>query len=304
MSGSSGLAQSVQTRLVQHAKGVNMDPNLVMTRFAMERFLYRLSHSPEADRFVLKGALLLLVWLGETIRPTRDADLLGFGDLADDALAGTFRDTCGIPVEPDGMTYLRESVEVASIRREDPYGGKRVVLQSRLGSARIKVQVDVGIGDAVIPPPEWVDYPSLLGFPAPHLRAYAPETAIAEKVHAMVTLGSKNSRMRDFFDVHALSERTTLDGRRLSAAVRSTFERRRTPIPTEVPIALTPAFADLAEKRAQWRGFLRRNALAAAPELSEIIAALAGFLTPVLEAGARGSELAADWVPGGPWKAA
>jgi predicted nucleotidyltransferase component of viral defense system len=279
-----------------------MDPNLVMTRFAMERFLYRLSRSPEAERFVLKGALLLLVWLGETIRPTRDADLLGFGDLADDSLAGTFRDTCGIPVEPDGMTYLPESVEVASIRREDPYGGKRVVLQSRLGSARIKVQVDVGIGDAVIPPPQWVDYPSLLGFPSAHLHAYAPETAIAEKVHAMVTLGSKNSRMRDFFDVNALSERMTLDGRRLSAAVRSTFERRRTAIPSEPPLALTSAFAGLAEKRAQWRGFLRRNALSAAPELSVVTTALARFLAPVLEAAAQGSELTAEWSPGGPWK--
>lgn len=120
MSGaSSGLAQSVQTRLVRHAKALGVDPNLILVRFAVERFLYRLSRSPHADRFVLKGALLLLVWLGEMIRPTRDADLLGFGDLSDGSLASVFKEVCGIEVEPDAMIFLADSIRITALRAED-----------------------------------------------------------------------------------------------------------------------------------------------------------------------------------------
>lgn len=187
---STGLAQSVQARLVRHAKSLNVDPNLVFARYATERLLYRLSRSQYAERFVLKGALLLLVWLGETIRPTRDADLLGFGELDAEALARIFREICDVHVQPDGLSFDAASVRVAAIRPEDAYGGQRVTLRVLLGKTRIRVQVDVGIGDAVTPEPEWLEYPSLLDFPRPRLRAYGPETVIAEKVHAMVVLGT------------------------------------------------------------------------------------------------------------------
>ncbi|HOA62689.1 MAG TPA: nucleotidyl transferase AbiEii/AbiGii toxin family protein [Verrucomicrobiota bacterium] len=152
-----------------------MDPNLVFTRYGVERFLYRLSRSPYAEQFVLKGALLLLAWLGETLRPTRDADLLGYGELSDDALKGIFREVCAVEVEPDAVTFLSGTVEVQAIREEDAYGGRRVTLQARLGQARIRVQVDVGIGDAVVPDPQWLEYPSLLDLPRPRLRAYPRE---------------------------------------------------------------------------------------------------------------------------------
>jgi len=299
---SAALAQSVQARLVRHAKMLGVDPNLILTRFAMERFLYRLSRSPDAERFVLKGALLLLVWLGETIRPTRDADLLGFGDLSDEALARTFREVCALGVEPDAMTYLTDSIRVAAIRPEDAYGGKRVTLQSRLGPARLRVQVDVGIGDAVIPEPVWLDYPSLLDLPRARLRAYRPETAIAEKFHAMVTLGSKNSRMRDFFDIDALATRKSFDGKALVDALRATFERRRTDVPSGLPLALTPAFPASSEKRAQWAGFVKKNRLSSAPaDLRQVVERLALFLAPVVTAAQQGAAMDLVWPPGGPW---
>jgi len=154
----------------------------------------------------LKGALLLLVWLGETLRSTRDADLLGFGDLSEETLAEVFRSIGTIDVEPDGVDFDPESIRVTPIRQEDPYGGTRITLTGHLGAARLRVQVDVGIGDAPTPEPNWLEYPSLLDLPKPRLRAYRPETVIAEKVHAMMVLGSKNSRMKDFFDVYALAE--------------------------------------------------------------------------------------------------
>lgn len=300
---STGIASSVQTRLVRHAKALGVDPNLVLARYATERLLYRLSRSQHAERFVLKGALLLLAWLGETIRPTRDADLLGYGELEADALGRTIAEICAVPVDPDGLVFDAGSIRVVPIRPEDAYGGQRVTLLAGLGPARLRVQVDVGIGDAVVPEPEWLDYPSLLDLPRPRLRAYRPETAIAEKVHAMVVLGSKNSRMRDFFDVHALAMRESFDGQRLLDALSATFARRRTAFPDDTPLALTTPFAAVEGKRAQWAGFVRRNRLASAPlELESVICGVADFIAPVLAAARDGQGLPVSGPPGEPWR--
>lgn len=297
-----GLAQSVQTRLVGHAHALGVDPNLVLARYATERLLYRLSRSQHAERFVLKGALMLLVWLGEAIRPTRDADLLGFGALDADALRAIMLEICALQVEPDGLEFDAASVRVAPIRVENDYGGQRVTLVAYLGSARLRVQVDVGIGDAVFPEPEWIDYPSLLGLPRPRIRAYRRESAIAEKLHAMVELGSKNSRMRDFFDLRALAAAEAFEGPVLGRAIVSTFARRRTPLPQELPLALTPAFAALEGKRAQWNGFVRRlPGTSAPPDFEAVIRDVAAFAGPVLLAMARDASFDGAWLPGGPW---
>jgi len=299
---STGLARSVQTRLVRHAIGLGVDPNLVLARYAAERLLYRLSRSPYVERFVLKGALLLLVWLGETIRPTRDADLLGFGDLSTGALITIFSELCALEVEPDGLTFDRDSIRVTAIRHEDDYGGRRVTLLARLGPARLSVQVDVGVGDAVTPDPGWLTYPTMLDLPRPRLRAYHPATTVAEKVHAMVALDARNSRMRDFFDVHALATRLPFDGHVLAGAMRATFERRRTPIPTGLPLALTPAFAALEDKQAQWTGFIRRSRLTGAPpELTAVIETIAPFAGPPLAAAGGNAPFPKHWPAGGPW---
>lgn len=266
-----GLAQSVQVRLVRHAKEKTLDPGLVLTRYGVERFLYRLSRSPHAERFVLKGALLLLVWLGETLRPTRDADLLGFGELSDDALVKIFREVCGVEVEPDGMTFDPESVVVAAIREQDAYGGRRVTLRGQLGAARLKVQVDIGIGDAVTPGPESLEYPTLLDLPRPRLKAYPRETVVAEKVHAMVLLGTKNSRMKDYFDVHALLVEQAMDDEKLARALVATFERRRTDLPRHLPAGLSDGFARNAGKL--WRAFLGKNRLSG-PELEQVLSTI------------------------------
>lgn len=299
----SGLAQSVLTRLVRHAQSLGVDPNLVLARYATERLLYRLSRSAYADHFVLKGALLLTVWLGETTRPTRDADLLGFGTLTADELATIIADLCAISVQPDGMLFEATSIRVNAIRPEDAYGGQRITLDAHLGTARLRVQVDVGIGDSVTPDPVWIDYPSLLDLPRPRLRAYRPETAIAEKVHAMVVLGTTNSRMKDFFDVYALAMRRSFDGAALRDAVCGTFHRRHTTIPKHPPIAFTPAFAKVDGKGAQWVGFVRRSGLVAtAPDLGDVIELLRTFAMPILSAATTESPYTQQWRPGGPWE--
>lgn len=246
---------------------------------------------------------MLVVWLGEGIRPTRDADLLGFGAVDGDALVRIFREICAHAVEPDGIVFGVDSVQVAPIRVEDAYGGQRVNVVARLGQARLRVQVDIGIGDDVVPDPAWLEYPSLLDQPRPRLRAYRPETAIAEKVHAMVTLGSQNSRMRDFFDIQALAAHLAFDGDTLAGAKNAIFARRATPIPIDMPIALTLDFAHLEGKGLQWAGFLRRNRLAATPAaLEEAIDGIAAFVGPVLRALAQGKSFSGVWRPGGLWE--
>lgn len=279
-----GLAQSVQVRLVRHAKDLGVDPNLVLTRYAVERFLYRLSRSAHSEKFVLKGALLLLAWLGEAVRPTRDADLLGFGELSDEALARIFREVCGVEVEPDAVAFDAASVAVSAIREEDAYGGRRVVAQARLGAARLKVQVDVGIGDAVTPAPQWIEYPGLLDLPRPRLLAYPRETVLAEKLHAMVLFGLRNSRMKDYFDVYALLREGRLEAAGLGSAIAATFERRRTALPDRTPAGLSEAFAGDAAKRVQWKAFLEKNRLQA-PSLEEVVAEIrAGLEAPLARA--------------------
>jgi predicted nucleotidyltransferase component of viral defense system len=298
-----GLAHSIQVRLVQHAKKLGIDPNVVLVRYASERLLYRLSRSSHAERFVLKGALLLLVWLGETIRPTRDADLLGFGELDTASLRTIFEEVCAQHVEPDGIEFDRASLHIGPIRIEDAYGGQRVEMTARLGKARIRVQVDVGIGDAIVPPPQWIEYPSLLDLPRPRLRAYRPETAIVEKLHAMVILGAANSRMRDFFDVYALAGSQAFDGSVLAEALAATFARRRTEVPHELPTALTREFAAIPGKSVQWTGFTRRLLRdTPPPDLATVIDAIADFAAPVLFAVARSERFAGSWPPGGPWR--
>lgn len=276
-----GLARSVQTRLARHAMVINTDPNLVLTRYAVERFLYRLSRSPHVDRFVLKGALLMLAWLGDALRPTRDADLLGFGDLSDEALRQIVADVCKMDVEPDAMVYLADTVRVEPIRAEDAYGGQRVTLGATLGAARLRVQMDVGVGDAVVPPAAWLDYPSLLDLPRPRLRAYPAETVIAEKFHAIVVLGLRNSRMKDYFDLHALSRENAASASQVDAAIAATFERRKTPLPDTWPLGLSDEFAHNPAKLAQWQAFLGKNRLNA-PTLAEVIDAVRQFLVEPL----------------------
>ncbi|MBN1378425.1 MAG: nucleotidyl transferase AbiEii/AbiGii toxin family protein [Gammaproteobacteria bacterium] len=295
-----GLVVSVQARLLNHARKRSLDYNRVLERYALERFLYRLSCSPYRERFVLKGAMMMVVWLGEDIRPTRDADLLGFGELSSEALLDIFRTICKVPIDPDGMSFAPETLTIKDIREDDPYGGRRIALLSHLGNARLPIQVDIGIGDAVTPEPEWLDYPSLLDMPSARLRVYRPETSIAEKFHAMSILGMANSRMKDFFDIAMLAEREIFDGATLAAAIRTTFERRSTPLPTEIPVSLTNAFVT-ADKQRQWNAFIKRNNLKNSVTLESAVKIIHAMLWPVVTALIETRSFAGSWESGGPW---
>ena len=259
------LAASIQARLLNRAKANGEDFNLVLTRYAIERFLYRLSLMPARDVFWLKGALLFDLWFDMPHRPTRDADFLGFGPMDIDALAVTVREICDVAAD-DGMTFDSGSIAIEEIREDARYGGLRVRLMGRLGNARCSVQLDVGYGDAVMPGPEEAIYPTLLDDqPAPRLRVYPRAAVAAEKLEAVVSLGMANSRMKDFFDLRALAREGVLDTQMLADALAATFQRRGTVFPVELPLGLSDEFAHDVGKRAQWKAFLNKNRLDAPP---------------------------------------
>ena len=278
-------AASVHARLLARAKERREDFNLVLTRYAVERFLYRLSISTAREQFLLKGALLFDLWFEVPHRPTRDADFLGLGPSDATALAETIRSVCALDTD-DGMSYDSSTMAIEEIREETNYGGLRVKLRAFLGNARSSLQLDVGYGDAVTPGPMDADYPTLLDdFPAPKLRVYPRETVAAEKLEAIVSLGIANSRMKDYFDLRALAREGALDARALVTAIAATFQRRGTALRAAVPLGLTEAFATDPQKRAQWKGFLARNRIEA-PSLDEVVAEVrAAFEMPLLDAG-------------------
>ena len=267
---------SIRQRLLDRARTCGEDFQLVLDRYAVERLLYRLSISPHRDQFLLKGALLFALWFDAPHRPTRDADLLGFGPADGERLHAVIAELCAIDSD-DGLRFELGSIQIEPIREEAAYEGLRARLVAFLGGARCHVQWDVGFGDAVTPGPQDMDYPVMLDeFPPPRLRVYPRETVFAEKLEAIATLGIANSRMKDYFDLLALLREQAITPETLADAIRATFQRRGTAPPEGVPFGLTDAFATDAQKQSQWTAFLRRNRLAA-PALEAVVAELRAF---------------------------
>ncbi len=297
------VAASVRARLLNRARETKQDFNLVLTRYAIERLLYRISISKHADQFLLKDALLFDLWFDIPHRPTRDADFLGFGSAELPHLEAVFKDVCAVDAD-DGVTFLPDTVQAAEIRKDANYAGVRVTLLGLIDGARCQIQVDIGFGDAVTPGPEDVEYPVMLSeFEAPKLRVYPRYTVVAEKFEALSSLGIANSRMKDYFDLWILARHTDFDGDILRQSVQATFDRRKTALTGQAPFGLTDAFAQDAQKQTQWQAFLRKNRLEALA-LGDVIAALATFMLPVVEAASANKAFPAIWQAGGPWSPA
>ncbi len=297
------LPASVAARLLNRAKQAGADYQTLLTSFFFERFLYRLGASEVRERFVLKGAMLLRLWSDQPYRATRDLDLLRRGDGSFEAIRSDIKTICTTPVEPDAVVFDASALRIEAIRAEDEYAGTRTILPTRCGTARLNLQIDIGLGDSVWPPPQPCIYPSLLEFPAPGVLAYPREAVVAEKLEALVVLGDRNSRIKDFFDLHHLASRFAFNRATLAEAVRRTFVLRKTPIPADPPIGLTPAYWENPSRPAQVRAFARRAGLAVPDNPGEgFVGLLGAFLLPILDDARRGAPCAGTWPPGGPWE--
>ncbi|HEV2597730.1 nucleotidyl transferase AbiEii/AbiGii toxin family protein [Sphingopyxis sp.] len=295
------IAISVRDRLVSRARDRRENAQLLMTRYVIERLLYRLGRSPHRNRFILKGAMLFSLWADAPYRATGDLDLLGAGENAPEKLISVFQEILAMDVEDDGILIRPETLRAEAARAEDEYAGVRIDFLAELAGARLPMHVDIGYGDAVTPAPVAIEYPSLLDQPMAQLLAYPPETVVAEKFQAMVALDMINTRLKDFYDLWAIAGTFTFDGATLARAIAATFERRQTALPGVTPAALTVAYA--AEKQAQWAAFLNRTEIALAPEpFPDIQAQIERFVMPPVAAIVQDTAFTARWLPGGPWE--
>lgn len=279
------LAASVRQRLLNMARTEKRAFQELATLFAMERFLFRLSKSEHAETFILKGGLMTLTWAGEHARVTRDIDLLGRGTNSVEAVVARMRDVMNVDVE-DGIRFDISSLKGTEITAETAYVGVRATLAADLAGMIIRLQVDVGFGDAVVPDPQWLDYPQILDLGTPRLLGYPAEATLAEKLHAIVVRGLTNSRVKDYYDLWTAHKLNIISTDGLGEALKHTFTRRGTPLPSELPDGLSALFADDPGKQAQWAGFVRKSGLEA-PSLEEVVQAAAGLAWPAFIAAAR-----------------
>ncbi len=272
----------MRQRLLNLAQRDSVDFQLILTRYALERLLYRLGRSSHKSAFLLKGAFLFHAWQDDMARPTRDLDLLGHGSPDITRLAAVVAEIVNTEVEDDGLDFLPKTITGQAIRESSLYDGIRFKLIATLGKTRIPVQIDIGFGDAAGSRPVELVYPTLFDQDSPRILSYRPEFVVAEKLEAMVVLGLINSRIKDYYDLWRINHTIEITHKDLVAAVRETFVRRGTDFPTDVPPGLTDGFADELKCRL-WQAFIERNGLDSKDTgLADVVKELRGQFWPLI----------------------
>jgi hypothetical protein len=296
------IAASVHQRLLNKARELSCPFDEILQYFAIERFIYRLSKSPHAERFVLKGALMFSAWTGSMSHPTMEIDLLGIIENNLELIAAVVKDACDTEVDNDGIVFHEDTVTATRITEDADYTGVRILLRGNLCNIRLFLQIDVGFGDVVIPGPGKVKYPVLLDFPEPELNGYTMESTVAEKFQAMVKPGLLNSRMKDFYDIWFLSRTFDFSGETLAEAIEKTFEKRRTPLINE-PTVFSLTFMKDHTKQAQWKGFIEKTKLTDSPlSFEDIAAGIKDFLQPIVDSIINNRTFQSFWAAPGPWR--
>ncbi len=297
------LAASVNQRLLNLRDSRKEDFQLILNRFGLERFLYRISKSPFAKQLILKGAFSFEVWGERSYRPTRDADFLGLFAPAPDEIRRVYAQICRQEVEPDGLIFDPDSVTVAVIREQNMFGGHRVRLMASLQRIRIHLQFDICVGDQIRPKPRMADFPTILPFPAPRILVYPKELTIADKFHSMCKLGMLNSRVKDYYDIYQLSRLFPFRGIALKNGIALVFKQEKSSIPSGVPEALTDTFGQIREKRTLWQRFLVRIEKGSLDlTFDQVIESIREFILPPAKSAADKKRFDLYWPPGGPWR--
>jgi len=293
------ISASVRQRLLNRAKSEGRGFNELLQYYAMERFLYRLSLSPHAHRFILKGALMFRAWRSPLFRPTMDIDLLGKTSNQEDSIIAQIRDIISVSAIPDGLIFDPASIQAERITEDADYEGIRIRFRGSLDSARVNMQIDIGFGDVIFPGPVESDLPTMLDFPAPRLLGYSRESAIAEKFEAMLKLGELNSRMKDFYDIWLLCRQFDFEGEKLAESIRLTLERRGTPL-LDVIVPFSENFA--SAKQVQWAAFCKRLQQEYLPEeFGQVVSVVKAFLAPIASALLAGTPPPVKWTAPGTW---
>ena len=292
------VAASVHTRLSKLVPEYGLPFAELLLLYTLEGMLRRLAHSPYREQMILKGGLLLFGLHTNLSRPTRDLDLMGQHlPISPDAVASLVRAICTQPLpEDDGLSFDPDSVQAEIILEENEYQGVRAKLYGYLDRARSRIVIDIAAGDPIIPDARELSFSTLLGQEPFLLKAYSTESLIAEKFHALVQRGVRTSRLKDCYDLWALSREHTFDGPLLQQAIQATFAARDLAFTQELPIILTPAFAADEQKQAQWSTFRTGKSVITAPaSLAEALAPVITFLKPIWEASAAGHTFSGSW---------
>ena len=294
------MAASVRERLLQQARKDKRPFNELLQYAAMDRFLYRWSKSKSANHFVLKGALMLRVWNISEQRATRDIDMLAKNVSNElESIAAIITEVMAVDIESDGFVFSPETIAVTRITEDADYEGVRVKFIGNLDSAKVSMQIDIGFGDIVYPPPAKSKLPAMLDFPPGEMLCYSRESAIAEKLQAVVYLGDANSRMKDFYDIYFLSRASDFISSDLATAIRLTFENRE----TEIPVVINSFSKEfIVSKQVQWQAFRKKLDQEYIPELfEEVIMSIEKFVMPVINIVLTNDGTEYTWTAPGPW---
>ena len=293
------IAAAVRQRLLNKSRSDIRPFQELVQYYAMERFLYRLSQSHHANRFILKGALMLRIWQTPDIRPTMDIDLLGRTNNDMSLLISNITDILSVDVEPDGLSFFPDDITAERITEDAEYEGIRIWFPAKLDTMTLNMQIDIGFGDVIYPGPEKSEIPTILEFPAPFLLCYSRESSIAEKFEAMLKLRELNSQMKDFYDIWLLSRQFGFDGKTLSEAIKLTLEQRGTELPHEI-VAFSQEFIE--EKQIQWNAFRKKLEQIHVPdEFEDIVIKVKEFIDPISSALISRRPPPLKWSAPGPW---
>ncbi|HDO22130.1 MAG TPA: nucleotidyl transferase AbiEii/AbiGii toxin family protein [Nitrospirae bacterium] len=297
------IEASVRARLQNKAKETNRPFSEVLQYYGMERFLYRVSQSKYVDKFILKGALMFIVWHVPERRTTLDIDFLAQYDNQIDSIEKMIKGICQIDVVSDGLIFDSKNVKGQRIKEDADYEGIRVKFVGLLEHSRISMQTDISFGDSIYPKPKIIEYPVILDFPKPKLKGYPAESVVSEKFEAMVKLGLLNSRMKDFYDIWLMMRQFDFDGLRLVEALKRTFKQRKTPLPQRKPLFAEEIYDEKSDRQTLWKAFLKKVDIKHVPEkLSTAAGEIERFLVRPLIAVNRNEEFNAKWKAPGPWK--
>jgi hypothetical protein len=293
------IAASVRQRLLNKSRSEARPFQELVQYYAMERFLYRLSQSQHANRFILKGALLLKTWQTPEFRPTMDIDLLGRTNNDVPLLVSNMTDILSVDIDPDGLSFFPENIAAERITEDAEYSGIRIWFPAKLDTMKLNMQIDVGFDDIIYPGPEKSEMPTILEFPAPLLACYSRESSISEKFEAMLKLRELNSRMKDFYDIWLLSRHFEFEGKTLAEAIRLTLEQRGTVLPDEI-VAFSQQF--IATKQIQWNAFRKKLKQDHIPtEFANIVTQISRFIGPIASALTSQKPPPSKWSAPGPW---
>ena len=288
------IAASVRARLLNIADESKRDYNAILRLYFQERFLYRLSISKYKPKLILKGALLLMMNDISKFRPTKDIDFLGKAVLTEmNACKEMIKEIASIDCK-DGVEFIVDKISTEKIKEDADFEGVRVHLPYKMDTIKGYLSIDIGFGDKIVEGPHEMDFPILLDFSSPRILVYSLESVVAEKFEAIVKLNFVTSRMKDFFDLIFIAERTTFSKMAQKEAILITFKNRGTNIEDRQTIYDT-SFKQNSQKQIQWSSFLKLNKLIAETDFSMAVDKINSFIEPIFKEKTKNNWDTTSW---------